>query len=205
MSQISKTISLIVTVFSLTVCSSGIATAEKNDSLTVPRVMPLEEAEWNEYQARLLTPLKKHFKDGRVPNIFTTLARNPELFDSWMKFSNHILLASSLPKREKELIITGGYNVYPNEVDDVLFEHPGIIEACTIGVPDEYRGETIRAYVVKSPGESLTADEVISFCREKLAAYKVPKEIVFTDELPKSTVGKILRRELRAEAEAGKK
>jgi len=105
--------------------------------------------------------------------------------------------------RKKGMIICSGYHVYPNEIDDVLFEHHRIIEACTIGVPDAYRGETIQAYVVTSPGESLTSDEIISFCREQLAAYKVPRKIVFTDELPKSTVGKILRRELRDSAVTG--
>jgi long-chain acyl-CoA synthetase len=102
--------------------------------------------------------------------------------------------------RKKDMIICSGYNVYPNEIDEVLFGHPLIVEACAIGVPDEYRGETIRACVVKAPGADLAAEEVISFCRERLAAYKVPKEIVFLDALPKSTVGKILRRELREAA-----
>jgi len=71
------------------------------------------------------------------------------------------------------------------------------MEACCIGVPDEYRGETVKAYIIVKPGETLTKEEVTSYCREKLAAYKVPKEIEFIDELPKSAIGKILRRELR--------
>lgn len=99
--------------------------------------------------------------------------------------------------RKKDLIISGGFNVYPNEVDDVLFSHPKILEACTIGVPDEYRGETVKTYVVLQPGETLSADDIVSYCRDNLAAYKVPKQVEFTDSLPKSTIGKILRRELK--------
>jgi long-chain acyl-CoA synthetase len=99
--------------------------------------------------------------------------------------------------RKKDMIVASGYNIYPNEVDEVLFEHPRILEACTIGVPDEYRGESVKTYIVVKPGEKLTKEEVIGHCKAKLAAYKVPKEIEFIDELPKTAVGKILRRELK--------
>ena len=95
------------------------------------------------------------------------------------------------------MIIAGGYNIYPVEVDNVRFEHPKILEACTIGVKDEYRGETVKAYVVVKNGETLSEQEVINFCKERLAAYKVPKMIAFTHELPKSAVGKVLRRKLK--------
>ncbi|HDP80160.1 MAG TPA: long-chain fatty acid--CoA ligase, partial [Spirochaetes bacterium] len=103
----------------------------------------------------------------------------------------------SVTDRIKDMIIAGGYNIYPVEVDKVLMEHPEILEACTIGVPDPYRGETIKSYVVRRPGSSIGADAVIAFGREKLAAYKVPREVEFIDELPKTPVGKILRREVR--------
>ena len=99
--------------------------------------------------------------------------------------------------RKKDMIIAGGYNIYPVEVDGVLFDHPKILEACTVGVKDEYRGETVKAYVVVREGERLTEEEITEFCREKLAAYKVPKIIEFIDELPKSAVGKVLRRKLK--------
>ncbi|MGD2271114.1 MAG: AMP-binding protein, partial [Desulfobacterales bacterium] len=99
--------------------------------------------------------------------------------------------------RKKDMIIAGGYNIYPVEIDDVLFDHPKVLEACAIGIPDDYRGETVKAFIVAKEGEALTETEVISYCREKLAAYKVPQMIEFMDELPKSAVGKILRRELR--------
>ncbi len=96
--------------------------------------------------------------------------------------------------RKKDMILAGGYNVYPREIDEVLFEHPKILEACAKGVPDPYRGETVKAFVVKAPGETLTEKEVVDWCREKLAAYKVPKQIQVVDGLPKSAVGKILRK-----------
>ncbi len=99
--------------------------------------------------------------------------------------------------RKKDMIIAGGYNIYPRDIDEVLFEHPAILEACAVGIPDEYRGETVKAFVVLKPGESLTEEEIIHYCKDKLAKYKVPRMIEFIDELPKSGVGKILRKELR--------
>jgi long-chain acyl-CoA synthetase len=99
--------------------------------------------------------------------------------------------------RKKDLIIASGYNIYPVEIDGVLMGHPKILEACCIGVPDGYRGETVKAFVVAKEGQSLTEQDVIDYCRKNLAAYKVPKIIEFIDELPKSNVGKILRRRLK--------
>jgi len=95
------------------------------------------------------------------------------------------------------MVIAGGYNIYPVEIDNILMEHPDILQACAVGVPHPYRGETIKAFVQMKPGASLTEAGVITFCKEKLAAYKVPKAVEFMDELPTSTVGKVLRRELR--------
>ena len=99
--------------------------------------------------------------------------------------------------RKKDMIIAGGYNIYPVELDGVLFDHPKILEACTIGVHDDYRGETVKAFVVVKKGETLTEEDVITYCRQNLAPYKVPKIIEFIDELPKSAVGKVLRRKLK--------
>ncbi len=101
--------------------------------------------------------------------------------------------------RKKDLIITGGYNVYPREIDEVLHEHPKIKEAVSVGIPSETRGEVIKAYVVPKDGEDLTKAEVISFCRAKLAGFKVPKKVEFREDLPKTIVGKVLRRALREE------
>jgi long-chain acyl-CoA synthetase len=104
--------------------------------------------------------------------------------------------------RKKDMIIAGGYNIYPVELDGVLFDHPKILEACTIGVHDGYRGETVKAFVVLKKEETLTEEDVIAYCRENLAPYKVPKFIEFIDELPKSAVGKVLRRKLKEMEEA---
>jgi len=103
--------------------------------------------------------------------------------------------------RKKDMIICGGYNVYPREIEEVLYTHPKIMEACVIGVPDPYRGETVKAFVVLKKGEKSTPEEIIDFCRQNLARYKAPTIVEFREELPKSHVGKILRKALRAEEE----
>jgi len=99
--------------------------------------------------------------------------------------------------RKKDMISAGGFKVYPDEVDAVLMSHPDVLEAATVGVPDEKRGETVKSFLVLRPGARLTASQVEEFCRESLAAYKVPRQVEFLDELPKSSVMKVLRRELR--------
>jgi acyl-CoA synthetase (AMP-forming)/AMP-acid ligase II/alkylation response protein AidB-like acyl-CoA dehydrogenase len=101
--------------------------------------------------------------------------------------------------RAKDLIIAGGFNVFPREVDEVLYTHPKVLEAAAVGVPDEYRGETVRAYIVVKPGEQVTAAELDAYCKAHLAAYKVPKQYEFREALPKTLVGKVLRRTLREE------
>ena len=98
--------------------------------------------------------------------------------------------------RKKDMIVASGYNVYPREIEEILFEHPAVSEAVAIGVPDEYRGESVKAFVVKNQDNDATEEEIISFCRERLAPYKAPKVLEFREELPKSTVGKLLRRVL---------
>ncbi|MBS3756937.1 MAG: AMP-binding protein, partial [Desulfobacterales bacterium] len=103
----------------------------------------------------------------------------------------------TLVDRKKDMIIASGYNIYPNEIDEVLYEHPQVLEACTIGIPDAYRGETVKSFIVPKQGASLTAEEITAHCKQRLAPYKVPKQIAFVESLPKSTVGKILRRKLR--------
>ena len=99
--------------------------------------------------------------------------------------------------RKKDMILCGGFNVYPDEIDRVLAGHPAVVEAATIGIPDARRGETVKSFVVLKAGQQSTAEELIAFCRENLAPFKVPREIEFLPELPKSTVLKVLRRELR--------
>lgn len=107
--------------------------------------------------------------------------------------------------RKKDMVIAGGFNIYPREIDEVLFKHPKVQEAVAVGITDPYRGETIKACIVLKPGETATEEEIITFCREKLAAYKVPRRVEFRDSLPKSVIGKVLRKILREEEEARQK
>jgi long-chain acyl-CoA synthetase len=100
------------------------------------------------------------------------------------------------------MIIAGGYNIYPADVEAVLFDHPKVKEAAVIGVPDPRRGETVKAFIVLREGETATEEEIIAFCRENLAAYRVPRIVEFRTDLPKSLIGKVLRRELREEEKA---
>ena len=102
--------------------------------------------------------------------------------------------------RKKDMILgAGGYNIYPREIEDVLYEHPKVLEVAAVGVPVEGKGERVKIYVVLKPGQTATEEEILDFCRENLAPYKVPKFVEFRDSLPKSTVGKILRRVLLEE------
>ena len=140
------------------------------------------------------------------PQVMMGYYKKPEdtenaLIDDWFltgdigKFDEDGYL--SIVDRKKDMIIAGGYNIYPVELDDVLMSHPKILEACAVGIPHEYRGETVKAFIVKKEGQTLTEEEVSRFCKENLAAYKVPKIFEFVDELPKTTVGKVLRRKLK--------
>ena len=104
--------------------------------------------------------------------------------------------------RKKEMIISGGLNVFPREVEEVLYAHPAVQEAAAIGVRDPYRGESVKAFVVLRQGARATADEIIEHCRRNLAPYKVPRAVEFRTQLPKSIVGKILRRVLMEEERA---
>lgn len=104
--------------------------------------------------------------------------------------------------RKKDMVIVGGYNVYPREVEEVLHAHPDIAEAAAIGVPDAYRGEVIRAYVVCRPGRRLAADDVVEYCRANLARYKVPSAVEIVENLPRTTVGKLDKQALRRSARA---
>ena len=99
--------------------------------------------------------------------------------------------------RKKDMVIVSGFNVYPNEVEAVASACPGVAECACVGVPDDKSGEAVKLFVVKAPGATLTVEDVVAFCRKDLTAYKVPKIVRFIDALPKSTVGKILRRDLR--------
>jgi long-chain acyl-CoA synthetase len=101
--------------------------------------------------------------------------------------------------RKKEMIIVSGYNVYPREVEEALAKHPAVLEAAAIGVPHPIKGEEVKAFVVLKPGQTATADDLVAFCREQLAPFKVPRAIEFRDALPKTLIGKVLRRQLAEE------
>ena len=122
------------------------------------------------------------------------------IMDGWL-YTGDIAVADEdgyffVVGRKKDMIIASGYNVYPDEVDGVLVAHPAVLEAATIGVPDERRGETVKSFVVLAEGHRATAEELIEYCRKELAAYKIPRRIEFRDELPKGGKLQILRREL---------
>lgn len=102
-----------------------------------------------------------------------------------------------LVDRKKDMINAAGYKVWPREVEDVLYTHPAVREVAVVGIPDEYRGETVKAFVSLAPGEQATPEELVAFCKERMAAYKYPRQVEMLDELPKTTTGKILRRQLR--------
>jgi long-chain acyl-CoA synthetase len=135
------------------------------------------------------------------------------LRDGWLLTGDLALMDDEgyfqIVDRKKDLIIAGGFNVYPREVEEVLYEHPKLEEVSVVGVPDSYLGEVVKAFVVLRPGEEATTEEIRSFAKKRLAAYKVPRVVEFRDELPKTLIGKVLRRALveeeraKAEAKAG--
>ncbi|HUQ17677.1 MAG TPA: long-chain fatty acid--CoA ligase [Candidatus Saccharimonadales bacterium] len=143
----------------------------------------------------------------RGPNVFAGYWRRPEATaevftaDGWFRtgdlgvFDDEGFL--TLVDRKKDMVITGGENVYSAEVEDVLFAHPAIAEAAIVGMPDERWGERVVAVVVARPGSAVTAEELIAFCHERLAKYKSPREVVFIDVLPRNAAGKVLKRQLR--------
>lgn len=106
--------------------------------------------------------------------------------------------------RKRDMIVSGGENIFPREVEEVLYQHPAVLEAAVIGIPDPYWVERVHAVVVLKPGTEVTADELINFCKERIARYKAPKSIEFVDALPKNPAGKILKRELRKKYWEGK-
>jgi long-chain acyl-CoA synthetase len=103
--------------------------------------------------------------------------------------------------RKKDMILVSGFNVYPNEIEGVIAMHPGVLECACVGVPDEHSGEAVKLYIVKKD-QALTEQDILDFCKHELTGYKKPRHIEFRTELPKTNVGKILRRELRDEKKA---
>jgi long-chain acyl-CoA synthetase len=145
----------------------------------------------------------------RGPQVMLGYYHQPEetaavLKDGWFKTGDIAYLDADgycfIVDRKKDLIIVGGFKVYPREVEEVLFQHPGVADAAVVGVPDPDLGEVVRAFVVKKPGATVTSEELIQFVRERVAHYKAPRVVEFRTALPRSGVQKVLRRELRAEA-----
>ncbi|WP_263707591.1 long-chain-fatty-acid--CoA ligase [Shouchella tritolerans] len=128
--------------------------------------------------------------------------------DEWLKTGDMARMDEEgyvyIVDRKKEIIIAGGFNIYPREVEEVLFEHEAVVQAAVIGVPDEYRGETVKAFIVLREGETVSEKEMEAYCRQKLAAYKIPRLYEFRDELPTTLTGKILKRVLISEEQARK-
>jgi len=122
--------------------------------------------------------------------------------DGWIKTGDMAVIMENgfmkIVDRKKDMIIVSGFNVYPNEVEDVVAGHPDVVECAAIGIPDEKSGEAVKVFAVTT-NPSLDSKAIIDWCRERLTAYKVPRTVEFREELPKTNVGKILRRELRDE------
>ena len=167
----------------------------------------------NHQEIKLIDEFGETVNDGergeiciRGPNIMQGYWRNPEAtsesidVDGWFKTGDVGIFNQrghlKIVDRIKDMIIVSGFNVYPNEIEAVIYGHPNIVECAVIGVADDLTGEAIKLYVV-SNSDDLISTDIIEYCRNELTAYKVPKQIVFKDDLPKSPAGKILRRELR--------
>jgi long-chain acyl-CoA synthetase len=152
------------------------------------------------------------------------ILRGPQLMDGYYKRPDETALALrngwlytgdiatvdqegyvAIVDRKKEMIIVSGLKVYPREVEEALATHPAVLDAAAIGIPHELKGEEVKAFVVLKPGVGATADQIIAFCRERLAPFKVPKEVEFRDSLPKTLIGKTLRRQLAQEDKAKRK
>ena len=129
----------------------------------------------------------------RSPLIMKEYYENPEetagqIKDGWLSTGDIVVRDEDdylfIVDRKKDMVIAGGFNIYPREIDEVLFQHPKVMDAVSVGIPDEYRGETLKAYIVLKSGETATGEDIIAFCKEKLAAYKVPKLVEFRDCTP---------------------
>ncbi|HPJ34218.1 MAG TPA: long-chain fatty acid--CoA ligase [Spirochaetota bacterium] len=143
---------------------------------------------------------------ARGPNIMSGYWKNEDetanaLRDGWLYTGDLAYMDEDgfffIVDRKKDMILSSGFNVYPREIDEVIYELPQVFKTCAIGVPDPKRGESVKAFIVLNPGAALTEEQVLKHCKEKLSAYKVPKFVEFIDELPLTAVGKPMRNELR--------
>ncbi len=170
-------------------------------------------APWPNTDARIVNPEDKAvLKVGEVgelavrgPQVMQGYWQNEEetkqvLINDWLFTGDMAKMDEDgfffIVDRKKDMIVSGGLNIYPREIEEVLFEHPKVLEAAAIGIPDEYYGEKIKVFVVLKEGVQASDEEIIGFCEGKLAKFKIPKVVEFRDELPKSLIGKVLRRVL---------
>lgn len=160
---------------------------------------------WNEEENRVATTEERGEVQIKGPQVMKGYLNRPEdtakvMMDGWLCTGDIGMMSEdgffSIVDRKKDMILVSGFNVYPNEVENVIAAHPKVLECAAIGIPNDKSGEVVKVFVVKKD-KSLTKEDIISYARESLTGYKIPKEVEFREELPKTNVGKILRRELR--------
>ncbi|MBR4741763.1 MAG: AMP-binding protein, partial [Desulfovibrio sp.] len=184
---------------------------QRECSIGIP--LPYTDARIVDMEAGSITlePGKKGELVVRGPQVMKGYLNNPDetasaLRNEWLYTGDIAIMDEDgffyIVDRKKDMVIVGGFNVFPREVDEVLLEHPKIKEAVCVGLENKVRGEVLKAYIVPMPNATLSKTEVVAWCRDKLASYKVPRQIEFRDSLPRSIVGKILRRHLRDEEKA---
>ncbi len=177
---------------------------------TVGKPFPGQEARVVDVRTRQpLPPGEIGEIEVRGPHVFAGYWHQPEATaasfdeDGWFRTSDLGWVSAdgyfAITGRARELIISGGENVYPREVEEVLASHPAIAEAAVVGMPDQDLGEQVVAVIVPQPGAALTADEVIAYCRERLATFKKPRRVVFVETLPRNALGKVQKHLLAAE------
>jgi long-chain acyl-CoA synthetase len=178
-----------------------------NGSAGMP--VPNVEVQIRDDQGRALGPNETGEIVVRGPNVMAGYYKMPDataevIDDGWFHTGDMGHLDEDgylyITDRKKDLIIRGGFNIYPSDVEDVLHRHPAVLECGVVGVPDQTMGEEVKAYVVLRSGARAGEEELLAHCREHLAKYKSPRWITITDQLPKTPVGKILRRDLRERA-----
>jgi long-chain acyl-CoA synthetase len=192
------------------VCVNPLSNTEHSGSIGLP--LPSTEVGIFDERGSMLAVGEEGEICVRGPQVMRGYWQRPEetakvfIKDGWLRTGDVGRMDDKgyfyIADRKKDMILVSGFNVYPNEIEDVVAAHDGVLEAAAISVPDARSGEAVKLFVVKRDPE-LTAERILAYCRQNLAAYKVPKHVEFRDELPKTNVGKILRRALREEQQAG--
>ncbi|MEL7163666.1 MAG: AMP-binding protein, partial [Bacteroidota bacterium] len=197
--------------YGLTESSPSASMNPLNDNMRIGTIgVPLPSTDmrvWNEDEGRVATSEERGEIQIKGPQVMKGYYNRPEetakvMDGDWLRTGDIGMMSEDgffrIVDRKKDMILVSGFNVFPNEVEDVLAGHPGILEVAAIGIPSEKSGEVVKVFVVRKD-KSLKDDDVITYARENLTGYKVPKAVEFREELPKSNVGKILRRMLREE------